>query len=209
MVVNLSGPTGVLSTSWAQPGPEPVEQPSDEDLMLSALQGDRFAIALFVERHYGPLFGYLFRLTDGDRPTSEDLVQDTFVRLLAPRTYTPGRAVKPWLYAIATNLVRDRYRLRVRRGIDQALECVDAQAEGDDPADLALQAEDERTVRTAIRRLGQEQREAIVLRYYQGLALTEIATTLGIPVGTVKSRLSNATRRLRELLTSASEDPTA
>jgi len=185
-----------------------VEQPSDEDLMMSAMRGDRVAISDLVERHYGPLFGYLFRLIDGDRPAAEDLLQDTFLRLLEPRTYIPGRPVKPWLYAIATNLVRDRHRRRARRGINVGLESLDAPAQEGDPADRALVADEEQRVRAAIRCLAQEHQEAIVLRYYQGLSLAEIAAVLDIPVGTVKSRLSNGTRRLGVLLTSSWEDST-
>jgi RNA polymerase sigma factor (sigma-70 family) len=176
-----------------------VDQASDEELMLSAMRGDRLAISVLVERYYRPLFAYLFRLTDGDRPTAEDLLQDTFTRLLAPHTYTSGRAVKPWLYAIATNLVRDRYRVLSRRGIDPKL-VTTQQPAVDDPADRALRSEDERAVRAAVRSLSQEQRAAIVLRFYQGLSLAEIALALDIPLGTVKSRLSIGTRRLRALL---------
>ena len=168
--------------------------------MLNALYGDRGAIAVLVERYYRPLFSYLFRLTDGDRATAEDLLQDTFTRLLTRRSYVAGRPLKPWVYAIATNLVRDQRRQLARRGATEDVDCAADVADAEDASEALVRSEDERAIRAAIGSLGVEQRAAIVLRYYQGLSLSEIAQALGVPVGTVKSRLSIGTRRLRELL---------
>ncbi len=195
--MNLLWATRVLITCSVATGR--VDQPTDEELMLSALHGDRLAIASLVERYYAPLFGYLFRLTDGDRSAAEDLIQDTFTRLLSPRTYTTGRPLKPWLYAIATNLVRDHYRLLSRRD-DTMLESAELLADSADPIQDVVASEDARAVQAAIRSLGHEQRAAVVLRFYQDLSLAEIGQALGIPVGTVKSRLSLGARKLRQLL---------
>lgn len=87
-----------------------MEQPSDERLMHRIRGGDHDALAALVVRHHHPLLGYLYRLTDGDRPLAEDLVQETFARLLQPANFLSDRPFKPWLYAIATNLVRDTFR---------------------------------------------------------------------------------------------------
>lgn len=174
--------------------------------MLSALEGDGDAIACLVERYYTALFGYLFRLTGGDRPVAEDLLQDTFTRVLRPRTYVRGRPVKPWLYAIATNLVRDRHRLLTRRGAQHDLESAAHLTDQVDASHGVLQSEAGQAVRAALGSLGPEQRAAVVLRFYQDLSLAEIADALGIPVGTVKSRLSIALRRLRDLLQSERDD---
>jgi RNA polymerase sigma-70 factor (ECF subfamily) len=179
---------------------ERVGEPSDEDLMLNALRGDRLAVAELAERYHRPLFAYLYRLVDGNRAVAEDLLQDTFMRLLLPHTYSAARRVKPWLYAIATNLARDRYRALVRRRADTDLGRAECMADDSDLSDRVIQAEQERVVRDAIRSLGHEQRAAILLRFYQGLSLAEIAEVLDLPLGTVKSRLSIGTRRLRNLL---------
>lgn len=176
-------------------------EPSDEKLMLNALRGDRLAVATLVERYHQALFAYLYRLLDGNRPVTEDLLQDTFMRLLSPRTYTAGRKVKPWLYAIATNLARDRHRRSaVSRRADTDLDRANCLEDGSDPSDHVLQTEQARLVRNAIRRLTEEHRAAILLRFYHGLSLTEIAEVLDVPLGTVKSRLSIGTRRLRDIL---------
>ena len=191
--VNLFGRSDVLPS-------ERVGEPSDEDLMLDALRGDRSAVAVLVERYHRPLFAYLYRLVDANYGAAEDLLQDTFTRLLTPRTYTPGRRVKPWLYAIATNLARDRQRALMRRRTDIGLERAECLADGSDPSDHVVQFERERVVRNAIGSLGDQQRAAILLRFYHGLSLAEIAEALDLPLGTVKSRLSIGTRRLRDLL---------
>jgi len=78
--------------------------------MAALMAGDRTALDELVRRHQGQLLGFFFRMLDGDRPQAEDLVQETFLRLLRQRTYAPGRAFKPWLYAVATNLARDHLR---------------------------------------------------------------------------------------------------
>jgi RNA polymerase sigma-70 factor (ECF subfamily) len=179
---------------------ERVGESSDEDLMFSAMRGDRAGVAALAERYHRPLFTYLCRLLDGDKAGAEDLLQDTFMRLLSPRTYTVGRRVKPWLYAIATNLVRDRNRALARRRADTDLVPAACVVDRSDPLDAVVQSEQERAVRHALLSLGEEQRAAILLRFYHGLSLAEIAEALDVPLGTVKSRLSIGTRRLRDLL---------
>jgi RNA polymerase sigma-70 factor (ECF subfamily) len=75
-----------------------------------------------------------------------------------------------------------------------------------DPLDAVVQSEQERTVRHALQSLGEEQRAAILLRFYHGLSLAEIDEVLDVPLGTVKSRLSIGTRRLRDLLDPSREE---
>src|SRR5215510_11271542 len=86
------------------------EEPSDEELAIRCTKGERTALSQLVERYHDPLLGYLYRLTDGDHSLAEDLVQETFIRLLRQKSYQPDRPFKPWLYAIATNLARDYFR---------------------------------------------------------------------------------------------------
>jgi RNA polymerase sigma-70 factor (ECF subfamily) len=184
----------------------PVQEKSDEDLMASVLVGDQAALAGLVSRHHAPLLGYLYRLAGADRALAEDLVQDTFLRLLRGRTYQVGRPFKPWLYAIATNLARDHFKSSAVRqresGVDPdraLLELRDCQTS---PEDRALQAEQAGEVRASIARLGEEYRAVVLLRFYQGFTLQEIAEALHIPIGTVKSRLSVGVQRLRAMLDS-------
>ena len=186
-----------------------MQPPTDEELMDSTMSGEATALTLLVQRHHGPLLGYLYRMCDANRALAEDLTQETFIRIMRQANYQPGRPFKPWLYAIATNLARDHARSAATRYAacpDKSDTLPDA-APG--PDELALAAEQGREVAQAIGRLPVEYRAAIVLRFYGGLSLNEIAATLDIPLGTVKSRLSVGCRRLREQLSNTYEEDEA
>lgn len=178
---------------------------SDEELLAGVMAGDQMAFATLVTRYHAPLLGYLYRLVGGDRTLAEDLVQETLLRVLRQsRCYGEFR-FKPWLYTIATNLARDHFKsagVRRRERSDEA--AVDALRRVADstfgPEASALAAEQGSEVRAALTQLGEEYRVVVVLRFYQGFTLQEIAQTLQIPLGTVKSRLSVGLRRLRDVL---------
>lgn len=177
---------------------------SDEQLMVAVMAGDQVAFAALVTRHHAPLLGYLYRLVGGDRLLAEDLVQETFLRMLRQRTCPPDRPFKPWLYTIATNLARDHFKsaaVRQRwRGGDPEEALLHLYDSTPGPEDRALAAEQGDEVAAALAQLSEEYRVALLLRFYQGLSLQEIAEALHIPLGTAKSRLSVGTHRLRELL---------
>ncbi len=197
---------GAESLSNVKP-PGPV---TDEQLIASVMAGDQAALAALVTRHHAPLFGYLYHLTagrsgvSGDRQLAEDLVQETFLHVLRLPAYPADRPFKPWLYTIATNLARDHFKsAAVRRrerqnGTEEALGYLYDDAPG--PEERAISAEQGGEVRAALAQLSEEFRVVIVLRFYQGFSLQEIAQTLQIPPGTVKSRLSTGVHRLRALL---------
>ncbi len=103
---------------------------SNEELIEQVLNGDRSALAKLVERHHRPLLGYLFRMVGGNHPLAQDLVQETFIRVLKQRSYAAGRPFKPWLHAIATNLVRDHFRA-LRNRNSESLEGSTAQSVSD------------------------------------------------------------------------------
>lgn len=177
---------------------------SDEQLMTAVLAGDQAALAALVARHHTLLLGYLYRLVGGDHPLAEDLVQETFLRILRQRMRSPDRPFKPWLYKIATNLARDHFksasvRQRVRRG-DEEESLLHLYDSAPGPEERALAAEQVGEVRAALAQLSEDYRIVILLRFYQGLSLQEIAEILEIPLGTVKSRLSVGVHRLRAVL---------
>lgn len=158
------------------------------------------AFGTLVERYHSPLLGYLYRLGGGDRPLAEDLVQETFLRVIAAiHQYRFPRPFKPWLYAIATNLVRDHYKKAESRYNETAV----SDSWRDDapsPAEAVLMQDETHRMGVALLCLPLAHRETIILRYYQDLSLQEIADVLQIPIGTVKSRLSIGLKRLKELL---------
>lgn len=182
---------------------------SDEQLIAAVLAGDQMALAALVTRHHTPLLGYLYRLVGGDRPLAEDLVQETLLHVLRQRTCPSDRPFKPWLYTIATNLARDYFKsaaVRQRGRWDEeeeALLHLHDSAPG--PEARALAAEQGSEVWAALAQLSEEYRVVVVLRFYQGFSLPEIAQTLQLPLGTVKSRLSVGVHRLRTVLAPVQE----
>lgn len=177
----------------------------DRDLMARLADGDRDALTPLVERHYRRLYrialSYLRQHED-----ALDVVQEAFVKAFQAASRWDGSAdAGPWLSRITVNLAIDRWRRNRRRG-----QTFSPLAEGDHLDALADKAPGpERAVarREAKARLGraleelpERQRAVVVLRHYQELSLEEIATTLGMSLGTVKSSLHRALHRMRATL---------
>ncbi len=163
---------------------------SDEELMTFVARGDERALGALVERHSGRMHAHLVRMT-GSGEDAEDLLQETWLRVArAARSFDPGRAVRPWLFGIASNLARDLHRRRaVRRRL--ASEARGA-CEPVTPRPFETLA-----LRDRVGRLPDRLREVLWLRYYEDLSEAEMAEALGIPRGTVKSRLHGAIRELK------------
>jgi RNA polymerase sigma-70 factor (ECF subfamily) len=163
--------------------------------MIRVRQGDEAALGLLLDRYRAPLHGFLWRRTDG--PSVEDLFQETWLRVVRARDrFDPRRRFSTWLYQIANNLCRDRYRRRAVEeralAVERArLEAAKPTGDGAAPAGMALDME------RRLRSLPERLREVLILRYYQDLGEAEIAQALRIPRGTVKSRLHAALRALR------------
>lgn len=193
--------------------PDPARTPAetDEHLLGRLRAGDRSVFGTLVRRYERELYGYLRRYV-GDDDLADDVFQNTFVAVFRKiAQYEPGRAARPWLYAIATNQAIDAMRKRSRQG-DRAADARTAPDEegeprplfelaaapGPDPGELADRAEQAERVRAAVAKLPELLRQVVVLAYFQGLKYKDIADVLGIPVGTVKSRLHAATTKLTE-----------
>jgi len=166
---------------------------SDEELMRAVAQGDERALASLVERHAARIHAFLARVL-GDRDDADDLLQDTWMRVArGARGFDASRKVRPWLYGIAANLARDQHRrraVRVRALREGTLEASQAQT--------APKPVERIDMRERLARLPERLREVLVLRYFDGLDEAEMADALGIPRGTVKSRLHGALRELRQ-----------
>jgi len=184
---------------------------SDEELLALFRQGTGEAFGALVRRYEGELYGYLRRyLSDSD--LADDVFQNTFVQLYTKiNQYEAGRPVRPWLYAIATNQAIDALRRQNRHqtvrlnldGDDQHesdLPHLLALLENRGPGPLELLQTDERKqlIRATVDKLPNFLKQVVILAYYQGLKYKDIAGILGIPVGTVKSRLHTALCRLHE-----------
>jgi len=176
-------------------------------LLISAASGDQQAMADLYDTYAGALYGYGFRRL-GSTTLAEDLVQRVMTRLwqLADR-YDPSRAsVRTWVFTLARTSCIDLYRAQppdAARG-----EAPDRTGPTDESIDAdigqLLQAE---LIRTALDRLSTDHRQVIELAYFTGLSQSEVATRLGLPLGTVKSRSFYALKALRLTLEELGVDP--
>lgn len=148
-----------------------------------------------IEKYQHRLLRYLIHLT-ASRDLAEDFFQDTWIRVLERGTqFDPRHEFSAWLFTIARNLVID-YQRRQRPSSLEALSGGDDAPPFDIPAtnapsalELAVQHEQNQFISAGMQHISALFREALVLRFQEGMALDEIAAVVGVPVGTVKSRI--------------------
>jgi RNA polymerase sigma-70 factor (ECF subfamily) len=168
-------------------------------LVQRILSGDKAAGEQFVIEHYEAIFRFLRNLT-GNKEDAEDLTQQTFLRAWeALPSFRGDSSLSTWLHSIAYR--EYTHWLRSRREFVPLDEIVDMP---DEQANQNLEAV---LLRWAIYRLDPEHREVFVLYYVQGFSVSEIAKIIGVPAGTVKSRLFFARQKLRELLSDVIPEP--
>ncbi len=176
-------------------------------------QGEAAAFDLLVGERSGEIYGLLYRLTE-NAEEARDLTQETFLRAFQSIGRFRGDAdLRTWIYRIAINQARNRWRWWRRRRRDstvsldspdgpygQPLAATLRAEQASNPEQQALAHERERVLRTALQGLGSAYREAVVLRDIEGFSYEEVAATLEISIGTVKSRLSRGREELRRKL---------
>jgi RNA polymerase sigma factor (sigma-70 family) len=180
-----------------------MHEPRDAELWRLAATNDADAFGKLYERHARVVYNYVFRRV-GDWSEAEDLTAVVFLEAFRRRRevrLTHGELL-PWLYGVATNVVRNRRRAIWRHG--RALRRL---RPGNDGADHSVEAIERldaqkqmRHLLELVRRLHADQQDVIALCIWSDLSYEEAAVALGIPVGTVRSRLSRARAALRELL---------
>ena len=188
---------------------EPNCDEQDAEDMRRLVAGKEVALNALMERHAQKLFHYLIRCLQ-DESDAADLAQETFARVYQHRArFDPRQKFSTWMYTIASNLVRDRYRWRTRHP-QISLEAETGENAGnlkehlptsEAAPDQELEA-DERaaTVRAAIAELPEELREPLLLALYEGLPQAEIAAILKCSVKAVETRIYRARNQLRPRL---------
>jgi RNA polymerase sigma-70 factor, ECF subfamily len=189
---------------------------TDEQAMWRVkMHDDAHAFAELVHRWEAPIQRLCARML-GDQQKGEDLAQDTFARLFARRKdYETSGRFSTFLWRVALNLCYDELRRRQRRPEarldDNGPGDADLTGVESAPDALLLRREQSELVRRAVLQLSEAYRSVVVLRHYQNLKFREIAEVLGIPEGTVKSRMAEALTQLQRALshTFAEEDSLA
>ena len=168
---------------------------SDEELMQDLQRGELRAFDALYERHSRALFNFILRLLR-DESLAEDVFQETCMRVLKNAgRFDPRARFRTWLYTVAHNLSMDELRRRRRRMSIPAGELPRPTPEPDPHERLV---EDE-SARRLLGGLKPELRAVVVLRVLHGYSQEETARIVGAPVGTVKSRLHHALKRLRQM----------
>ena len=176
-------------------------------------RGDAAAFETLVNERSGEIYGLLYRLTESSEE-ARDLTQETFLRAFQSIAHFRGESdLRTWIYRIAINQARNRWRWwrRRRRDVTVSIDAPQPSGQpsligtlksenGRDPEHETLAHERERALRRALSSLKRVYREAVVLRDIEGFAYEEIAVALDISVGTVKSRLARGRQELRRKL---------
>jgi RNA polymerase sigma-70 factor, ECF subfamily len=185
-----------------------VDRRTDLELVLAMRESDESALAALYDRHAPVVLGFLLRLMR-ERADAESVLLETFMQASrSAARFDPERSnVLSWLMMMARTRALDALRATARQhalvphSLDElpAVE-LDKMYASSDPVRRAEQQEQDRAVRQALRTLPPTQREVIELAFYLGLTHPEIASRLGEPLGTVKSRIRGGLLKLREPL---------
>ena len=182
---------------------------SDEDLMARVAEDDERAFTELVRRFQGRVMNLVSRVLN-DRNCADDLAQEVFVRVFVHRrNYRRGSKFSTWLFTIAANLAKNEIRRRVRRrnwfSLDALTEMLNDSiiqlADPTEGSEAGLEREQlQGEVGRAIATVPEKYRLALVLRDIEGLSYEEIAEALGVPGGTVRSRINRARSMLKRKL---------
>ena len=206
---------GQMELEQVAPATVAEARPKVEDQFIERLKrGDAAAFEKLVNDRSGEIYGLLYRLTENSEE-ARDLTQETFLRAFQSINHFRGESdLRTWIYRIAINQARNRWRWWRRRRREATVSIDEPEIGGGrlglvatlksptarDPEQHTLQNERERALQKALSGLRRIYREAVVLRDIEGFAYEEIANTLNISVGTVKSRLARGRQELRRKL---------
>ncbi len=185
--------------------PKPA-QANDVELLKAIAARDEAALALLYDRYRLILFGLLMRILN-NREEAEDVLQEVFLQVWRKAGDFDESRGRPFTWLVTLGRSRGIDRLRTLASRDRTAEAGAREAveEVSDAATDAFKSEQRGLVNAALAKLPDEQQRPIMLAYFDGLTQSEIATRLGAPLGTVKTRMRTGLMRLRELLAGQGE----
>ncbi|MGE5840144.1 MAG: RNA polymerase sigma factor [Deltaproteobacteria bacterium] len=171
----------------------------DQALVHEIISGDVNAYALLVNRYQKPIYNLMLRMT-GSEQDAVDLTQETFVKAYEKlEKFDPSAPFFPWLYTMGLNLARDFLR-RAKRSPFECYESDNCFSDGTDEDERLADKIDVQDVWEGLKTLPVDYREALLLRFHEGLSVSEVAHALGLSLSAAKMRIHRGLSKLRELL---------
>ena len=172
----------------------------EETLVNEILSGDVNAYALVVKRYEKPIYNLMLRMT-GSEQDALDLTQETFVRAYEKlEKFNPSAPFFPWLYTMGLNLARDFLRRAKRHPVESYESENGFSAEGVLPDQALSDRIDAQQVQEGLQTLPVDYREALLLRFHEGLSMGEVAQALGISLSAAKMKIHRGLSKLRQVL---------
>ena len=201
LAFSASAPEGAMGSSRKE-----LAHLSDEALVALVARSDDLALAELYDRHGRVAFGLALRVLR-DRGLAEDTVQEAFLAVWrnAGRFMAERSKASTWILMLVHRRAVDRVRREARRTVEP-LDAAPEDAGGPTAEEAAWLSLERSRVREALKTLPDPQREAIELAFYAGFTQSELAERLGVPLGTIKSRIFAGLARLRELLQEAIQE---
>lgn len=215
--INISFTLSIMSIAELPSAPEELEQMTDEQLIAAHQRDEKNAFAIMEKRNHSELFVYLRRYL-GNEEAAKDVLQQTFLQVhLKCDTFDPSKKFRPWLYTIATHQAVDwqrRNKRHLMNSLEQEVHFGEDIVMGKDliqgnelSGEQVMVLEERRqAVRSAVACLPQPMAESLDLIYWKKMKYREAAEQIGIPDGTVKSRLHAGLVQLEKLLDNLKDD---
>lgn len=176
-----------------------LENQTDEKLFVLMTRGNARAFNLLYKRYQGKLLYYFFRMLGNDKALAQDFLQELFFKIIdKPNLFDPKRKFSTWVYCVAHNMCKNEYRGQAVRQIILRGQNTDFYSEC-----IANYTDKDVLIESIFKELEQFDechRTAFLLKYREGMGIEDIAEILGLPAGTVKSRLFYTRKKLQEVL---------
>lgn len=179
-----------------------VKQLSDEELMKLLSKGNQKAFDEIYLRYSDVLFGYFMKMLARDKEKCEDMVHDLFAKIIRkPDYFNVNRSFRTWVFSVACNMCKNEYkRMSVRKHVSNDFEPTKSLKAESDTLKKVHESTFSESFYKALNALDEKHKNVFALRHFEGLSMKEIAETLEINEGTVKSRLFYATKTLAKEL---------
>ncbi|MGB1507645.1 MAG: RNA polymerase sigma factor [Crocinitomicaceae bacterium] len=179
-----------------------IKQLSDEELMKLLSKGNQKAFDEIYLRYSDVLFGYFMKMLARDKEKCEDMVHDLFAKIIRkPDYFNVNRSFRTWVFSVACNMCKNEYkRMSVRKHVSNDFEPTKSLQAESDTLKKVHESTFSESFYKALNALDEKHKNVFALRHFEGLSMKEIAETLEINEGTVKSRLFYATKTLAKEL---------